>query len=218
VRDTVLTHAHRQSATLYICAALCALLFAVLALAVAGGSTAGFDAAIRNQIHARATGGLTETAQLLSLVGSAKVWVPGLAAALVACWMAGERRRIFGLAIVMGGATLLDNGLKLAFHRVRPEVFFGVLPDTFSFPSGHALFGLCFYGALAAVFASRLRNAGLRIAIWIAAALLIFGIGLSRLYLGMHYPTDVLAGLLAGGAWLSCVCATGLLQRAPRLA
>jgi undecaprenyl-diphosphatase len=206
---------HRQSATLYVCAALCALLFAVLALAVAGGSAAGFDAAVRNQIHARATAALTETAQLLTFAGSAKVWVPGLAVALAACWMAGERKRALGLAMVMAGATLLDNGLKLAFHRVRPEVFFGVLPDTFSFPSGHALFALCFYGALATVVASRLGSTLLRLALWVAAALLILGIGLSRIYLGVHYPTDVLAGFLAGGACLSAVCAAGLLQRAP---
>ena len=155
----------RQSAILYICAADCALLFAAVALLVAHGSTIVLDTAIRNQIHARANGGLTDIAQALSLIGSAKVWVPGLAIAVAGCWMAGDRRRAFGLAIVMGGATLLDNGLKLAFHRVRPEVFFGALPDTYSFPSGHALFSLCFYGALAAVFAAQLRSAALRIAV-----------------------------------------------------
>jgi phosphatidylglycerophosphatase B len=204
----------RQSQKLYICAALCAFLFAVLALGVANGRADAFDAAIRNQIHAHATSGFTEIAQLLSLTGSAIVWVPGLAVAIVAFWMIHDRRRAFALAIVMAGATLLDNGLKLVFHRVRPDVFFGVLPDTFSFPSGHALFSLCFYGALGAVFATQLRSTAIRIAIWILIAFLVLCIGLSRIYLGVHYPTDVLAGFLAGGAWLSGVCGTGLVRSA----
>jgi len=204
----------RQSQKLYICAALCAFLFAVLALGVANGSVAAFDAAIRNQIHARATSGFTEIAQLLSLAGSAIVWVPGLAVAIAAFWIMHDRPRAFALAIVMAGATLLDNGLKLAFHRVRPEVFFGILPDTFSFPSGHALFSLCFYGSLGALFARRLRSSWVRTAIWSAIALLVFGIGLSRIYLGVHYPTDVLAGFLAGGAWLFGIYGTGLVQSA----
>src|ERR1051326_7812749 len=78
----------RQSAILYICAADCALLFAAVALLVAHGSTIVLDTAIRNQIHARANGGLTDIAQALSLIGSAKVWVPGLAIAVAGCWMA----------------------------------------------------------------------------------------------------------------------------------
>jgi undecaprenyl-diphosphatase len=127
-----------------------------------------------------------------------------------AFWVIGDHRGALGLAIIMAGATILDNGLKLAFHRVRPEVFFGVLPDTYSFPSGHALFNLCFYGGLAILLASRVRGAGLRIATWSAAALLVLGIGLSRIYLGVHYPTDVLAGFLAGGAWLLVICGMGL--------
>jgi undecaprenyl-diphosphatase len=202
----------RQPAKLYFCACVCALLFAVLALLVASGSTLTFDTAIRNHIHMWANGTLTESAQALSFVGSAIVWIPELAVVVAAFWIIGDRRCAVGLAIVMTGATLLDNGLKLAFHRVRPAVFFGPLPDTFSFPSGHALFNLCFYGALAVLLASRLRQPGSRIALWSTATLLVCGIGLSRVYLGVHYPSDVLAGFLAAAAWLSFICGTGLLQ------
>jgi undecaprenyl-diphosphatase len=204
----------RQSLKLFICAGLCALLFAVLAFLVASGSTVGFDSTIRNAVHAWANTSFTESAQTLSFVGSAYVWVPALAVAIAAFWLIGDRRAAFGLAIIMAGATILDNGLKLAFHRVRPEVFFGVLPNTYSFPSGHALFNLCFYGGLAISLTSRVRGPGLRIATWSVAALLVLGIGLSRIYLGVHYPTDVLAGFLAGGAWLLAVCGMGLIRTA----
>jgi undecaprenyl-diphosphatase len=202
----------RRSAKLYITAGVCAPLFLILAFLVASGSTLAFDTTIRNGIHAWAGPALTETAHALSFVGSAFVWLLALAIAMAAFWIMGDRRGAIGLAIVMAGATLLDNGLKLAFHRVRPEVFFGALPNTYSFPSGHALFNFCFYGALAVILASRERRPGLRVALWIAAALVVLGIGLSRIYLGVHYPSDVLAGFLAGGAWLSFVGGTGLLQ------
>lgn len=186
----------------------------VLAIMVANGSTVAFDAALRNQIHASATGLRTGAAQWITLAGSAKVWGPGLAIAIAGFWIAGDRRPVLALGIVMAGATLLDNGLKVAFHRVRPEAFFGALPDTYSFPSGHALFSLCFYGALALIFAKHLRSKFSQRVLWIGAALLVLCIGASRVYLGVHYPTDVLAGYLAGGAWLFAMCGTGLIGSA----
>jgi undecaprenyl-diphosphatase len=202
----------RQSVPLFLCAAVCAVLFVLLALAVAGGTTTVFDATVRNAIHSHASAPLTATAQTLTLIGSARVWLIELAPALVALWLKQERRAALGLAAVMGGATILDNGLKLLFHRVRPEAFYGVLPDTFSFPSGHALFGLCFYGAVAVILATRVRHAGRRFAICASALALVLCIGLSRIYLGVHYPSDVLAGYLIGGAWLSLAIGSGFLS------
>jgi undecaprenyl-diphosphatase len=202
----------RQAAALYLCAVVCAVLFVVLAALVTSGVTAGFDEAVRNGIHARASNDLTVAAQTLTLVGSARVWVPESAIAIVALWIAGSRRRAVGLVTVMVGAVLLDNGLKLAFHRVRPEPFFGVAPDTFSFPSGHALFAICLYGALAMIFASRLRRPAARIAMSIGAGVLVGAIGISRIYLGVHDPTDVLAGFLGGGAWLSLALGLTILR------
>jgi Membrane-associated phospholipid phosphatase len=88
----------------------------------------------------------------------------------------------------------------------RPEPFFGTAPETYSFPSGHALFSACFYGALAWLLGAALRNFGARAAIWAMSLALIAAIGLSRLYLGVHYPTDVIAGYLVAVFWI-----TGLL-------
>jgi undecaprenyl-diphosphatase len=202
----------KQPAKLYVCAIICALLFVVLAVLVANGNTIIFDAAVRNYIHARASVPLTQIAQALTFLGSAFIWAPALAIAIAVLWVRDDRRPAFGLAIVMAGAVVWDNGLKVAFHRVRPEVFFGVIPETLSFPSGHALFNLSFYGALAAVFVCLMSSRALRIGIWIGVTFLVLGIGLSRVYLGVHYPTDVLAGFLVGGAWLSAIAGTGMLQ------
>jgi undecaprenyl-diphosphatase len=103
----------------------------------------------------------------------------------------------------MAGAVALENGLKYAFHRARPEPFFAMAPETYSFPSGHALFSTCFYGALAGLLAANVKGASLRAAIWVAAGMLVLAIGLSRVYLGVHYPTDVIGGYLVA---ISLVC------------
>jgi undecaprenyl-diphosphatase len=108
--------------------------------------------------------------------------------------------------ILLSGAYALDWKLKLAFHRTRPTPFFGTQePRSFSFPSGHALFSICFFGVLAAIVTERVANRRARAAIWGLAAVLICAIGLSRIYLGVHYPSDVIAGYAAAVFWAGAV-------------
>jgi undecaprenyl-diphosphatase len=107
----------------------------------------------------------------------------------------------FTVAVV--GSEILDEILKLVFHRARPVPFFGTDPASYSFPSGHAMSSLCFYGVLAGLISAQIHSLRARILIWIASVVLIAGIGLSRIYLGVHYPTDVIAGYLAGGIWVN---------------
>ena len=109
------------------------------------------------------------------------------------------------VAVVLCGAEVVNVALKLAFHRPRPEVAFVTL-DTYSFPSGHAMIATAGYGALLVLAWLRLRSTRSRS----FAAVLAFGlvalICFSRLYLGVHYLSDVLAGFAGGCAWLAlCV-------------
>ncbi len=97
--------------------------------------------------------------------------------------------------------------LKYGFHRQRPTAFFGVDPTSYSFPSGHSLASFCFYLVLAGLLGSRVRSSGLRITIWIVATLLVAAIGLSRIYLGVHYPSDVIGGYLAAAVWVTTLLA-----------
>src|ERR1051326_3170744 len=104
----------------------------------------------------------------------------------------------------------MDEGLKLLFERHRPEAYFGLVePLGYSFPSGHSMASCCFYGGLALIAAGRARSRGMRWGIYSGAAMVIGGIGLSRVYLGVHYPTDVLGGYTAALAWLVLVWAYG---------
>lgn len=106
------------------------------------------------------------------------------------------------LAICLLGGTALNNLLKYGFQRTRPEALRLVEAAGYSFPSGHAMVSLCFYGMLAFIIARNIRSRHGRIAIAVFAILLISAIGISRIYLGVHYPSDVLAGYTAGATWL----------------
>ena len=112
------------------------------------------------------------------------------------------------------GAEAVDQALKFWFQRPRPDVFFGLpQPWGYSFPSGHALVSSCFYLVLAEIVIEEEWPLSRKLAIWTLAALLTGMIGLSRVYLGVHYPTDVLGGYLGGIAWLAIVHAGHKLWR-----
>jgi undecaprenyl-diphosphatase len=103
----------------------------------------------------------------------------------------------------MAGALAMDVVLKHVFHRARPVAYFVPQPRTYSFPSGHALGSFCFYLVLAGLLTARLRDLTARVLIWMVAALLVAAIGFSRVYLGVHWPTDVIAGYAAAAFWVA---------------
>jgi undecaprenyl-diphosphatase len=115
------------------------------------------------------------------------------------------RRGAAWLALSIAGALVLDVALKFAFRRPRPQAFFGDAPHSFSFPSGHALVSFVFYAVLAGLIADRVRPMVLRVLVGVVAGVLIAAIGLSRIYLGVHYPSDVIAGYLAAAIWVSAL-------------
>ncbi|HET9839375.1 MAG TPA: phosphatase PAP2 family protein [Candidatus Angelobacter sp.] len=183
-------------------AVLALLLFTWLGHEMLEGDTRRFDDAVRFWVHQFASTGMTRAMTLVSSLGS-RVLVAQLAVVLIIfAWLRWRRAAIW-LAITMTGALLLEITLKWAYHRPRPVAFFGDLPDSYSFPSGHALTSLCFYGVLAGLLAARIKSLAWRIVLWTVAGLLIIAIGLSRIYLGVHYPSDVLAGYLAATLWVT---------------
>jgi undecaprenyl-diphosphatase len=108
--------------------------------------------------------------------------------------------------VTLAGAGLLNGLLKVSFARVRPEALFDYpLPPSPSFPSGHALYAASVFGGLAALLTARLKHRALRVAVWSGATALVLLVGLSRIYLGVHYPSDVLAGFAVGLIWVTAV-------------
>lgn len=181
-------------------------LFAWIAEEVMKDHTRRFDAAVRGWVHQYVSPTMTTAAKTASWLGEYGVAI-ALFIALGLFLALGWRRAALWLALTQAGALVLNVSLKYAFHRARPTPFFGPLPHTYSFPSGHALFSFCFYGVLAGLLADRITSRIAEILIWCAAVILIAAIGLSRIYLGVHYPTDVLGGYLAAAVWVSSMIA-----------
>jgi len=196
-------------------AATALFIFGWLAEEMLEGDTQQFDTFVRTAVHHLATPGLTRLMQVFSFLGSvAAVTAMCLVAVCVSLYFRHTRAAAL-LAITMLGVAALDVALKLAFHRPRPVAFFGTTPSSYSFPSGHALGSLCFYGILAAILAGRARVRGAKFCVWITAVLLVGMIGLSRIYLGVHYPSDVIAGYCAAVVWVGAV---GFLDKTLRIA
>jgi undecaprenyl-diphosphatase len=140
--------------------------------------------------------------RLLSIIGSPAVVTLIAIASCIALWLVGHPRRAILIAVTVAGGSLLMWVLKLAFHRHRPDPFFNSrLPLSYSFPSGHAMLSFCLCLTAAALFSARRKNLLVRITIWIFWVSLSGAIGYSRIYLGVHYPSDVLAGYLAALVW-----------------
>jgi undecaprenyl-diphosphatase len=185
-------------------AVLALLLFAWLGSEVLEGETQHFDQVIREWVHSFASSSLTRAMTAISLLGYNVLMVEMAIGLAVFAWLRWRRAALW-LVVAMTGSLVLDLTLKYVYHRTRPTAYFGTAPHSYSFPSGHALCPFCFYGVLAGLLSARTRPLAWRLLIWFTAAALVIAIGLSRIYLGVHYPSDVVAGYLAATVWVGTV-------------
>src|SRR6185369_9152011 len=162
------------------------------------GETRHFDDVTREAVHQLASPAMTIAMRGISFLGSGLFLT--CATAVIVIWFASRHwgREAKLLAITMAGASALNISLKLAFKRARPIPFFDLFPpESYSFPSGHALTSCCFYGAFAAILTARIKSRRVRMIVWILTTTMFLLIGVSRIYLGVHYTTDVIAGFAA---------------------
>jgi len=189
----------------FLTAAAALVVFSYLASQVWRQQTIRFDASVRDAVHSWVSPTLTLIFSVITWLGSIPVLV-ALAALLIWRLMAaGRKHAAMLLVIASAGAEALDQILKLVFQRARPESFFGLHEIGYSFPSGHSVASCCFFGVAAAILTARGESTLFKAAIWTGAALLALAIGLSRIYLGVHYPSDVIAGYAAAIIWIIAV-------------
>lgn len=160
-----------------------------------------FDLLISGLIQSWRQPWLTDLMRFITFLGSATAVIP---LTLLALWLLGHRvgsraAQLSG-AVLLGGVAL-EEGLKRMFHRPRPPQPWLTEAAGFSFPSGHAMIGIIFYGLLAYWLLKLLPRPYNRLAAGLCV-ILFLAIGLSRVYLGVHYPSDVLAGFAGGIFWL----------------
>jgi membrane-associated phospholipid phosphatase len=176
----------------------------LLGLAENSDGSTGIDRAITSWFVDQRASWLTTAARSLSFVGSQRFLIPAVAVAVVVLVVRSRVALACFLVAGWGGALVLYSLIKYLVDRPRPPraIWLTHAPGS-AFPSGHATQSLATFAALAiviGVLAPRMRRQGLAL-----AAALGIAIGLSRIYLGVHWATDVCAGWLIGAAWVALV-------------
>jgi membrane-associated phospholipid phosphatase len=182
---------------LFAIAIVASLAFVAIAAEMRRGALDRLDAAIELGVHRLDSPLADAVMKTATLIGSNIVLLP--AVALVTLLAVRLRKRTVAIVLVIDTLAVLAacNALKLMFSRERPRLFDKIaLPTDYSFPSGHSMSALGIYGVIAAALIALHPQA--RRATIAAAILLIAAIGFSRIYLGVHWPSDVLGGYLGG--------------------
>jgi undecaprenyl-diphosphatase len=185
------------------------LAFAELGEHVRSGSTQAFDVAVLRWLGEHHTRLLTAAAVELTYLGTGTVVLMIVGVAALFLWHTEHKHSARLLLAAVAGNILLNGALKLVFHRPRPDVFaWQTVAVSSSFPSGHAMSATVCYGTVAYLVARLQKHRWSRVLTLTGAVVLILLICATRLYLGVHYPSDVLAGILVGLAWASFCMAT----------
>jgi undecaprenyl-diphosphatase len=183
--------------------------FAELADHVRAGSTLGFDDAVLRWLGAHRVPSLDAVMLEITSLGTTSVITMVVGVAALFLWLNKHKHSAILLLVATFGGVILNNLLKLGFGRPRPDVIPWATTATFySFPSGHAMSATIVYSTVAYLAARLQRTHAARLSVMLVAGVVIFLICLSRLYLGVHYPSDVVAGVIIGLAWAGFCMAT----------
>ncbi|AJE49696.1 phosphatase PAP2 family protein [Paenibacillus polymyxa] len=183
---------------------VCALGFSLIALWVSDHQVRHFDHKIITAIGQLESPAMTRLMKCFTMIGSGiPVVIIILIAMFVLYSVLGHRRELFFLAVAVLGSVLLNMVLKMLFQRARPEINRIIEANGYSFPSGHSMTAFSMYAALTFLLWKHVPSRRGRILLVVLSSLLILTIGASRIYLGVHYPSDVVGGYFMSGCWMA---------------
>lgn len=162
-----------------------------------------FDQKIISYISKNVTPRIKSIMIFISFLGSAKFYIP-IYLTIVAIFIK-KKKYLYSIALVNGvlGSALLNFLVKRHYIRVRPEKYFQIKEVGFSFPSGHSMVAISSYFILTYLLFREKSWSLKKVISWLSTVVLVLSIGFSRIYLGVHWPTDVIAGLSLGFIWVS---------------
>lgn len=184
----------------YILLVCCLVLFIIILINVLNGNIQKIDSSIYNLISSIRSNFMNMFFRTITRFGDEEV----LICIAVACLIFIKNRKIgVSIAINLVSIGLINYILKEIVQRPRPPMELRMVEEnSFSFPSGHAMASLAFYGLIIYYMYNYVKNKKIKDMVCIALSLLIFLIGISRIYLGVHYASDVLAGFLFSSTYL----------------
>jgi undecaprenyl-diphosphatase len=175
-----------------------------------------WDAIVLQWLHSHTTAFGIQLMATFTILGALSfIAIPGIG---IAALLARKRKWLIlkGWTAALVGGPIIENILKRSIRRPRPEFAAAFLHGfSYSFPSGHAMNSTIAYGMLAYILVTLwTRRSASKVGIVLFTVLLVLGIGFSRLYLGVHYLSDVLGGFAVGSVWLAaCIVFTETSQR-----
>lgn len=176
------------------------VVFARLATELHAKGAIPFDAPVQRWLHGHRSGALTSIMLFVTELGATRVLIPLAVVSGGLLWLRGNKRAAIFVWVTGLGAGLMNQGLKLFFARARPDELLRITGASgFAFPSGHSMGAAAVYGALALVAATRFPR--LKWPVISLSSAIVAAVGVSRAYLYVHFPSDVIAGWALGFSW-----------------
>lgn len=181
-----------------------AIIFGLIAFLVSAGDVARFDMAIISFVQGFESPILTSLMKGFTWLGTGYgVTIMVIIVSLILFVFLKHRTELIFFIVVVVGSSLIDELLKSLFHRDRPSLHRIIEASGFSFPSGHSMTAVAFYSSLAFLLWRHIPSRlGRGVLIFFSVGFILM-IGVSRIYLGVHYPSDVIGGYFASGCWVA---------------
>ncbi|MBI0577054.1 phosphatase PAP2 family protein [Neobacillus cucumis] len=178
--------------------------FGTVSILISDEKIGHFDSMVISAVQGLETPGLTKVMKLFTFIGSTRVVIIlSLVLLFFLYKILYHRLELILFVSVIAGAGILNGVLKQFFQRTRPNLHRLIEISGYSFPSGHAMSAFAFYGVLAFLLWRHISTRIGRTILIIVSCFMILAIGISRIYLGVHYPSDIIGGYFASGFWLT---------------